>query len=61
MVSHIYLAYIQFKIYVYVYIYIIKKKKKKKKLLGAIVCPTYFISSKGHSSQSSLVELDLPD
>ena len=59
MVSHIYLAYIQFKIYVYVYIYIIKKKKKK--LLGAIVCPTYFISSKGHSSQSSLVELDLPD
>ena len=45
----------------YMYIYILLKKKKKKKLLGAIVCPTYFISSKGHSSQSSLVELDLPD
>ena len=43
----------------YMYIYILLKKKKK--LLGAIVCPTYFISSKGHSSQSSLVELDLPD
>ena len=33
----------------------------KKTLLGAIVCPTYFLSSKGCNSWSSPVEFDLPN